>query len=98
MPSVRDSDHRIRRRASTQVIETDASLDGLRVLVVDDNEDTRVIFEAIFTHMGAVVFTAKGGSDALTIAATGRPHVIVSDLSRGWTAGSSCAGCDEMTR
>jgi len=80
------------------VIETDASLDGLRVLVVDDNEDTRVIFEAIFTHMGAVVFTAKGGSDALTIAATGRPHVIVSDLSRGWTAGSSCAGCDEMTR
>src|SRR5215813_2081785 len=81
MPRMWDADHRVRDRASKQLSDAGPSLDGLRLLIVDDNEDTRVIFETIFTHLGAVVFTAKGGAEALAIAATNRPHVIVSDLS-----------------
>jgi CheY-like chemotaxis protein len=64
------------------VMATDAPrLHGMRILVVDDNEDSRAILEATFTHLGAAVLTAKAGAEALDVLRADSPHVIISDLS-----------------
>ena len=57
------------------------SLDGVRILVVDDNEDAREILGATFTHLGATVATARSGYEALDILGASDQHIIVSDLS-----------------
>jgi CheY-like chemotaxis protein len=62
-------------------VPTLPDLNGLHVLVVDDNEDTREILQSFFTHLGAVVTIATNGSEGLAALKELRAHVIVSDLS-----------------
>lgn len=57
-----------------------ARLDGLRVLVVDDQEDFREFLGECVRHHGARVTTAASAKQALGEVASFRPHVIVSDL------------------
>jgi CheY-like chemotaxis protein len=56
-------------------------LDGVHVLVVDDNADALEIMQAFLTHGGAVVTTARNGAEALGALREIKAHVIVSDLS-----------------
>src|SRR5882724_6253810 len=56
-------------------------LTGLHVLVVDDNEDARVILGAYLQQLGASVTLARNAGDALAAMNELRAHVIVSDLS-----------------
>ncbi|MBI2832909.1 MAG: PAS domain S-box protein [Acidobacteria bacterium] len=56
-------------------------LEGVRVLVVDDQEDERELFKAILAGRGARVRTAGSVSEALRIFGQWRPHVIVSDVA-----------------
>ncbi len=55
-------------------------LDGLLVLVVDDNEDLRVMLKAALEDYGATVSIAASSREALAMLAQFRPHVIVTDL------------------
>ncbi|MBV9950070.1 MAG: response regulator [Myxococcales bacterium] len=69
------------RQAST--IELQARpprLDGLTVLVVDDEEDARLIIEHVLSDLGAKVVKAASVPQALEAFATSTPDVIVSDI------------------
>jgi CheY-like chemotaxis protein len=55
-------------------------LDGLRVLVVEDDVDTRRWLEEILGYLGASVFTAASARDALDVFVRQQPHVLVSDI------------------
>jgi signal transduction histidine kinase len=57
------------------------SLDNLRLLVVDDHEDTVEFLAAALADYGAQVRVATSAGEALGVLHEHRPHVIVSDLS-----------------
>ena len=59
----------------------DRLLDGIQVLVVDDNDDARYVLERVFEHHGAVVVAVASASEALSSLQQVQPHVIISDLS-----------------
>jgi CheY-like chemotaxis protein len=56
-------------------------LTGVRVLVVDDDEDTADLFAAALTACGADVVTATTASDALRVIAARAPDVVVTDIA-----------------
>jgi PAS domain S-box-containing protein len=56
------------------------SLEGLKVLVVDDDEDARRLLAEILSQCGAQVRTAASASRALEVFGLWLPHVLVSDI------------------
>ena len=58
-----------------------ATLVGTRVLVIDDDDDCRAMFRAIFESSGAAVVTATGARDGVHAYHTFAPDVVVSDLA-----------------
>lgn len=62
-------------------------LDGLRVLVIDDDEDSRELLEQALNASGAEVTVAASARDALDQLECTRPHVLVSDLAMPETDG-----------
>jgi PAS domain S-box-containing protein len=67
---------------------------GLRVLVVDDQEEARVMLANLLSRCGAVVTTASSGAEALAVLANtaddARPDILVCDIAMpmedGYTA------------
>jgi PAS domain S-box-containing protein len=55
-------------------------LDGLRLLVIDDEEDARLLVGAVLTDQGAEVHFSASATDALEKLSVLRPDVIVSDI------------------
>jgi signal transduction histidine kinase/CheY-like chemotaxis protein len=64
----------------TPDVETAAMLNGLRVLVVDDEAEARELIGVILRHAGAEVDTAASTSEALELLASRHPAVLVSDI------------------
>ena len=56
-------------------------LDGLRVLVVDDEPDARNLIAAVLQGRGARVFMAGSSAEALETIRRERPDVVMSDIS-----------------
>ncbi|MEJ7698818.1 MAG: ATP-binding protein [Pyrinomonadaceae bacterium] len=56
------------------------SLDGLLILVVDDEEDTRQLLVQSLTFYGATVETADSAEEALTAIEDKNPDLLVSDI------------------
>jgi CheY-like chemotaxis protein len=56
-------------------------LEGVRILVVDDDVDARELLQFILRHAGALVETAASVREALEIVDEGAPRVVVSDIS-----------------
>jgi protein-histidine pros-kinase len=83
VPAPRIAPERLAARPTAGVLSETvlARLDGLRVLVVDDAPDERELFLAVLAGQGAVVETAPSASDALRLAQSFRPDVIVSDIA-----------------
>jgi signal transduction histidine kinase len=67
-------------RAQPRVSESAGVLAGLRVLVVDNEEDSRDYLSALLRSVGAVVATAGSGAEALAQAKAEHPALIVSDI------------------
>jgi len=67
----------------------DEDFSGWTILVVDDDIDNQKIPEMILTYLGAVVYTASNGEEALRILETILPTLALIDLSMpimdGWT-------------
>jgi signal transduction histidine kinase/ActR/RegA family two-component response regulator len=61
-------------------INCPASLQGLRVLAVDDEADTREMIRAVLEHCKIEVITAGSTSEALEAIAQSRPDILISDL------------------
>jgi CheY-like chemotaxis protein len=64
-------------------------LNGLRLLVVDDDEDARDLVQNILTRQGADVSTASSADEALAILATVSPDVLLSDIGMPNVSGYS---------
>ena len=56
------------------------SLDGLTILVVEDDTDTRELLRIVLQNQGATVTTASSVPEALTAYDEARPHVLVADI------------------
>ncbi len=52
----------------------------MRILIVDDNEDSRMILENIFVSMGHSVEAANNGKEALNVLKALRPDMIIADI------------------
>ncbi len=57
------------------------NLDGLRVLIVDDEADARHLLTTILTEFGIQVIAAASACEALLALQQFRPHILVSDIS-----------------
>jgi CheY-like chemotaxis protein/anti-sigma regulatory factor (Ser/Thr protein kinase) len=55
-------------------------LEGLHVLVVDDEADTRTLLKAVLEQCGASVTTVASAREALSALKERRPDVLISDL------------------
>jgi CheY-like chemotaxis protein/nitrogen-specific signal transduction histidine kinase len=68
--------------ASTQVILEDGqiTLPGIKVLVIDDEQDARELIKEVLTLFQADVITAATAAAGLEILKNHRPDVIVSDI------------------
>ena len=60
--------------------ERSSILTGLRVLVVDDEYDTREVLGAMLTRYGAETRAAESATEAIRILVEWRPDVLVSDI------------------
>ncbi|MEO5969799.1 MAG: ATP-binding protein [Bdellovibrionia bacterium] len=59
----------------------EATLDGLRVLVVDDEASAREVFTVMLQSFGAEVKPAESAKEALVILKKFKPDVLVSDIA-----------------
>ncbi len=65
---------------SAQMLNNPSVLEGKRVLVVDDDADTRDFYTTVLEECGACVTAAASVSDALEALKRQRPDVLVSDI------------------
>ncbi len=56
------------------------SLDGLKILAVDDEPDAREMLQAVLSRYGAIVQTAPNAREALETFAEFRPDILLSDI------------------
>ena len=71
------------------------------LLLVEDNEDNRIIYSTVLRHVGYDVVEAVNGEEAVALARSVRPALILMDISipgiDGWEATRILRG-DEATR
>jgi CheY-like chemotaxis protein len=58
-----------------------AKLRGLRVLIVDDNPDSREVLRAFCDYYGAEVIQSRSGREAFDFFKRGKPDVVVTDIA-----------------
>ena len=63
------------------VLPAQGRLDGVHVLVVDDDEDGRALVAHVLESSGATVATASSAEDGMRAIDARRPDIILSDLS-----------------
>jgi CheY-like chemotaxis protein len=63
---------------------------GRRILLVEDNEDNRIIYSTVLRHVGYDVIEAQDGISAVALARSEMPELILMDISipelDGWEA------------
>ena len=52
-----------------------------KVLLVEDNEDNRIIYATVLLHFGYDVIQAQNGLEGVTAAGTYQPDLVVMDIS-----------------
>ncbi len=79
-PALSDSTLTGARVTDGLIIECPPRLDGVRVLVVDDDPDTRQMLKAVLSECHADVITASSAAEAIKEIEHQKPDVLVSDL------------------
>ena len=51
-----------------------------RILIVDDEEDIRVVLKISLSDLGYEVYTAENGEEALRIIAEVTPPIVLTDI------------------
>ncbi|MDB4910439.1 MAG: response regulator receiver [Gemmatimonadetes bacterium] len=66
------------------------SIGSKKVLLVEDNEDNRIVYSTILQHFGYIVMEALNGEEGIAKARAERPDLILMDISipviDGWEA------------
>ena len=79
----------------------DPASTGQTLLLVEDNEDNRIIYTTVLRHLGYQVLEAQDGVQAVELARDVRPDLILMDISiprlDGWEATRILRG-DPRTR
>jgi PAS domain S-box-containing protein len=77
-----NSEGRVHPTASKELVSLDCApeLKDLRVLVVDDEEDSREMLRQILEHCGSIVTAAGSAADALAAIEKQTPDVLISDI------------------
>lgn len=70
----------LRKEAAKQDLHCPPELAGLRVLIVDDERDTREMLGMLLRRCGVEVFLAASAAEALRLIEAERPDVLVSDI------------------
>ncbi|HYP00690.1 MAG TPA: ATP-binding protein [Pyrinomonadaceae bacterium] len=78
--------------AGAPLVKSLPSLDGVRVLIVDDDQDTLNTLSALLTEYRATVQTASTAAAALEALQWYRPTVLISDLAMPCEDGYSLIG------
>ncbi len=60
--------------------EVRPELKGLRVLIVDDEEDARDLLVGILEQCGSIVATARNAAEALDLVRSHKPDILISDI------------------
>ena len=63
------------------------SVEGLKILIVEDSQDTLLLMSKIFEREGAHVTGAISAAEAIECAAAERPNLIISDIGMPETDG-----------
>ena len=69
-----------RNGSEGRLTEYSTLLDGLRILVVDDDEDSRDVVEAILNSCGSEVNCCKSAAEAIKAVRDWKPDLMVSDI------------------
>ena len=67
-------------RVKAAALPTEAKLAGIRVLVVDDDQDALDLIAAVLVEAGASVGTARSAAEGFQVFKRLRPDVLVSDI------------------
>jgi CheY-like chemotaxis protein/anti-sigma regulatory factor (Ser/Thr protein kinase) len=67
--------------ATSAGASTDARLDGVKVLVVDDDDDSRDLIACLLAEQGASVLGASSADEAMRQLEVGGPDVLLSDIA-----------------
>lgn len=70
-----------RREGLPEELRTLPTLEGVRVLLVDDDAEVRDLAHVVLASAGAQVRTVASGPEALRLLQSEPPHVLVSDLA-----------------
>ena len=76
-----------RKRKSKQIARAVSSLNGLQLLVVDDEPDARELLALVLQQEGAFVTTAGSAQEALQVLQTSSPDVLISDIAMPGVSG-----------
>jgi two-component system cell cycle response regulator DivK len=75
--------------AFRSIVEPAARI-GQTILLVEDNEDNRIIYTTVLRHVGYDVIEAQDGVQAIALARSAHPDLILMDISipeiDGWEA------------
>ena len=77
---VTPAQYRLSHATNNNVVEADRMLEGLLVLVVEDDRDTREVIGILLEHAGAGVTTVASSGKALAALERMRPHLLIIDI------------------
>src|SRR4030095_1433578 len=76
--------------SSASAVRTRMNGKGKTVLLVEDNEDNRIVYSTILRHFGYTVTEALNGEEGISKARAEKPDLILMDISipiiDGWEA------------
>ena len=75
-----ENESRVSRGAGSTALTPMPSLDGLRILIVDDDADAREVVSTILSQAGAEVATASSAAQAIDLVDRWVPNVLISDI------------------
>jgi signal transduction histidine kinase/ActR/RegA family two-component response regulator len=80
LPAEREERLHPRTASPTQALSRPVRLDGLSVLVVDDQTDAQDLIRHVLEECGAKVITSSSAAEALELLERERPGVLLSDI------------------
>jgi PAS domain S-box-containing protein len=85
------SHERSTTNAATPDLPIAAQLDGVRILLIDDDVEGRQLVKAVLTQAGASVTAAGSAQSALDAFATSRPDLVITDIAMPFMDGYALA-------